>query len=88
MPEKDEWQSIDLLEEKTDVLLWSSDEPIFCVGRFSWIEYTELEYVSTRKDKIIFKETIKQRRDWGDTPNYGAEYFLPLPEPPNTLGEK
>ena len=83
--ESTKWQPIETAPENTEILTWSSYNDVpFCVDSFRWITETleELESES-RNDKgrrRIIQEFQERRRDW--CRGYGAEFWMPLPPPP------
>jgi hypothetical protein len=80
-----EWQPIETAPENTDILTWSSyNEDPFCVDRFHWVtdimEEVQSETVNAKGRRKVIQEVHEKRRAWDR--GYGAEYWMPLPEPP------
>lgn len=85
------WEPIENAPAETDLLLYCGlYEPHFFVGRFKIVCRAEERLVSSKGNRRTYEEVIIQERDWGDTPNYSAEYWMPLPAAPQptTKGEE
>lgn len=80
------WQPIETAPENKDILCWSSynDTDPFHVDRFRWVtetlEETESESRNVKGRRRIIQEYSERKRVWERF--YGAEFWMPLPDPP------
>jgi hypothetical protein len=82
------WQPIETAPENTFILTYSpanSDEP-YAIDKWRWHSWTEQniesESANAKGKRKVIHEITHRERNW--EANWGAEFWMPLPDPPVT----
>jgi hypothetical protein len=82
-----DWQPIETMPENTLALVFcpTNEQFPYCVDQFQWVDERYWEVVSESAGESgarrqIQEERTSKERAWDNS--WGAEYWMPLPEPP------